>query len=95
MLDLLFSGQDDNFQGNKLLPAIKQHLRANKQHLDLIWVIYSSCLGSSLGKRSKNPITALCRDGGGVPPLAVIFFPLTFWPVACRDGGGGTPPCRD
>ena len=48
---------------------------------------------TKLGKRSKTPITALCRDGvGGVPPLAVIFFPLTFWPVACRDGGGGVPP---
>ena len=44
-----------------------------------------------LGKGSKTPITALCRDGGGVPPLAVIFFPLTFWPVACRDGGGVPP----
>ena len=33
--------------------------------------------------------------GGGVPPLAVIFFPLTFWPAACRDGGrGGVPPSR-
>ena len=49
MLDLLFSGQDDNFQGNKLLPDIKQHLRANKQHLDLIWVIYSSDLNHGLG----------------------------------------------
>ena len=53
-------------------------------------------MAGELGKRSKTPITALCRDGGGVPPLAVIFFPLTFWPVACRDGGGGgTPLCRD
>ena len=48
----------------------------------------------SLGKCSKTPITAFCRDGGGEPPFAVIFFPLIFWPAACRDGGrggGGTP----
>ena len=50
----------------------------------------------SLGKCSKTPITAFCRDGGGEPPFAVIFFPLTFGPAACRDkGGGGTPLCRD
>ena len=32
--------------------------------------------------------------GGGVPPLAVIFFAVTFWPAACRYGGrgGGYPP---
>ena len=26
----------------------------------------------------------------------MIFFPLTFWPAACRDGGrgGGVPPSR-
>ena len=55
--------------------------------------VFSICLLLEylLGKRSKTPITALCRDGGGVPPLAVIFFPLTFWPVACRDGGGVPP----
>ena len=29
---------------------------------------------------------------GGVPPFAVILFPITFWPAACRDGGGGVPP---
>ena len=44
----------------------------------------------------QKPQSRLCAVmGGGVPPLAVIFFPLTFWPVACRDGGGGTPLCRD
>ena len=35
--------------------------------------------------------------GGGVPPFAMIFFPLIFWPAACRDGGrggGGVPPSR-
>ena len=36
--------------------------------------------------------------GEGVPPFAVIFFPLIFWPAACRDGGrggaGGVPPSR-
>ena len=45
--------------------------------------------------RQKTPflakkIQAACRDGGeGVPPFAVIFFPLIFWPAACRDGGRG------
>ena len=40
----------------------------------------------------QKPQSRLCAVMGGVPPLAVIFFPLTFWPVACRDGGGGVPP---
>ena len=40
----------------------------------------------------QKPQSRLCAVmGGGVPPLAVIFFPLTFWPVACRDGGGYPP----
>ena len=50
-----------------------------------------------LGKGSKTPITAFCRDGeGGGTPLCRDFFLLTFWLAACRDGGeGGTPLCRD
>ena len=45
------------------------------------------------GKNSK-PLTVMGE--GGVPPFAVIFFPLIFWPAACRDGGrgGGVPPSR-
>ena len=44
-----------------------------------------------LGKGSKTPIAALCRYGGGVPPLAVFFFGYFFG----RSGavmGGGYPP---
>ena len=26
---------------------------------------------------------------GGIPPLPLIFFPLTFWPAVVRSGGGG------
>ena len=39
---------------------------------------------------------AACRYGGGVPPLAVFFFAVIFWPAACRYGGrgGGVPPLR-
>ena len=33
----------------KMLTANKQNLRANKQYLDQIWVIYSSDLGRGLG----------------------------------------------
>ena len=42
-----------------------------------------------LGKGSKTPVTENVRDGGGYPPFSVIFFPLTFWPAAFRDGGRG------
>ena len=44
-------------------------------------------------ERVQKPQSRLFAVMGGVPPFAVIFFPLTFWPAACRDGGeGGTPP---
>ena len=46
---------------------------------------------------SAKKIEAAFRDGGKVPPFSVIFFPLTFWPAAFRDGGrggGGAPPSR-
>ena len=37
------------------------------------------------------------KGGGGVPPLSVNFFPLTFWENVVRDGpgGGGTPLTDD
>ena len=47
--------------------------------------------GKDLGKGSKTPVTENVRDGG-VPPFSDIPFPLTFWPVAFRDGGGRVPP---
>ena len=48
------------------------------------------------GRVQKPQSQLFAVMGGGVPPFAVIFFPLPFWPAACRDGGeGGTPLCRD
>ena len=47
----------------------------------------------ALGKCSKTPVTENVRDEGevGGAPLFRDFFPLTFWPVAFRDGGGVPP----
>ena len=45
--------------------------------------------------RQKTPFLAkiskplAVMGGEGVPPFAVIFFPLIFWLAACRDGGRG------
>ena len=43
----------------------------------------------SLGKVSKTPVTEIVREGGGVPPLSVNFFPLGFLEPTVREGGGG------
>ena len=50
------------------------------------------CLVLPLGKVSKTPVTEIVREGGGVPPLSVNFFPLGFLEPTVREGGGGVPP---
>ena len=45
-----------------------------------------------LGKVSKTPVTEIVREGGGVPPLSVNFFPLGFLEPTVREGGGEYPP---
>ena len=47
-------------------------------------------MNSKLGKGSKTPVTENVRDGG----YPLFRFPLSFWPAAFRDGGGGTPLFR-
>ena len=46
----------------------------------------------ALGEVSKTPVTEIVREGGGVPPLSVNFFPLGFLEPTVREGGGGVPP---
>ena len=43
-------------------------------------------------RKNSKPLAVM----GGVPPFAVIFFPLIFWPAACSDEGRGgwVPPSR-
>ena len=45
-----------------------------------------------LGKGSKTPITALCRDGGGGTPLCRDFFSVNFLAGRLPGWGGGYPP---
>ena len=49
-------------------------------------------VSQGLGEVSKTPVTEIVREGGGVPPLSVNFFPLGFLEPAVREGGGGVPP---
>ena len=59
---------------------------------------YTKCVyhlrwnNSVLGKVSKTPVTEIVREGGGVPPLSVNFFPLGFLEPTVREGGGEYPP---
>ena len=77
-------GQNCQKSGVKLSKKIMTDWAFSPKNL---CTILTNLCDRRLGKSSKTPVTENVRDGGGVPPFSVIFFPLTFWPAAFRDGG--------